>query len=142
MKKLLFLFVFPLLFFSSCEEDGNNATQIPFRPVYLEIDLNSVINKELWNINGHKSFPNNGYKGIIVHKESNNVFRAFEQACSFDPLEECAKVVIDDSNLFMIDKCCNSSFDFTGMPMGGPAFRNLLEYNTRIEGNLLIVENY
>jgi len=136
----LFFSLSLILFASSCEQESNGP-KIPFVPVYEEIAYQSVAYKDLWNLNGHIEIDDAGYKGIIVFNQGGNVFRAFEQACSYDPLESCSKVVVDDSGLFLIDKCCNSTFDFSGIPTGGPAFRPLLEYNTRIEGNFLIVYN-
>ena len=139
MRLYILTFLFSFLFIS-CDNQDNGAI-IPFVPVYEQIDYNSIINKELWNTGGYKEINDAGYKGLIIYRESSNNFRVFDQACSYDPLESCSKVVVDESGLFLIDKCCNSTFNFSGIPTGGPAFKPLLEYNTHIEGNFLIVSN-
>jgi hypothetical protein len=49
-------------------------------------------------------------------------------------------VNIDPSSLYMIDPCCNSTFDFnTGMPSGGVAWRPLRQYRTRFNGTDLTI---
>lgn len=125
---------------SSCEDPAPEST-IPFVYVREEINPTSIQYKELWNIGGFVILEDAGYNDIMVYRESSNTYRAFEMTCTYDPKDPCSDLVMDDSNLFMIDKCCNSTYNLNGIPTGGPAFRALVEYKTRMEGNILIIFN-
>jgi len=46
---------------------------------------------------------------------------------------------VDQSTLFLIDTCCNSTFDFNGFPTGGPATLPLRQYKTFLNLNLLTI---
>ncbi len=137
----LSIVVLMVLGFSSigCEE-SNNDSNIPFAIVEETINLNNFEFLDLKTIGGTVEI-NAGVRGIIIIHESNNVYRAFEKNCSYMPLNACAHVEVDQSQLFLIDPCCESKFDFGGFPFEGPASRPLLEYNTILSGNLLRITN-
>jgi len=131
--------MFYLLLMGSCESDIPRP-DIPFVFVREEVNINSIQHKELWNAGGFTTIPG-GYKGIIIYNEGGNTYRAFERACTFDPKADCSLIEIDDSRLFMVDSCCSSTFDFSGIPTGGPASIPLLEYETYQDGNFLVISN-
>ena len=139
LRLLIFL---PLLSFSSCKNENPRA-DIPFRFVREEINLGSIQNQALWNVGGHIYIENAGYKGIIVIHKSTDIYVAFERACTYDPKESCALVEMDDSQLFLIDHCCKSTFNFDGIPTGGAASIPLVEYRTFRDGNsnFLVISN-
>jgi len=140
------LFIFILLSvytLSSCNEEPINNL-IPFSFVNQDLNLNLIQYQDLKNLGGYiyiSKGPNAGYKGIIVYHEGNGIYRAFERACTYDPQTACDPISIDDSGLFMIHKCCNSSFNFNGNPIGGPASLNLLQYGTFVDGIYLKIRN-
>ncbi|MGF1638253.1 MAG: hypothetical protein ACFCUU_14330 [Cyclobacteriaceae bacterium] len=125
-------------YFSSCGVEPF-VSPIPQTSVLEQINLNDLRYRNLRFVGGYAYFPDAGFKGLVMYRESNNVYRVFDRACPYDPLAECAIVEVDSSTLFMIDRCCNSQFNFSGMPIGGPATAPMREYRTRIEGNFLIV---
>ena len=138
--------VFALLFLtatSSCNEE-NSDLRIPYAFVNQDLNLNLIQYQELRNLGGYIYMDpgdNSGYKGLVVYHEGNGVYKAFERACTFDPLADCDAIIVDDSGLFMIHKCCNSSFNFNGNPTGGPASLNLLQYATYVDGIYLKIRN-
>ncbi len=135
------LSIFSFMFFSSCNNQEPLSSRIPFRQVDLQVDTKSALNKELLVNGGYKIFVG-GYKGIIIYRESSSVFRAFERSCTFQPEKECEIIEVDGSGLFFIDKCCNSTYDFSGNVTGGPAPERLLEYQTYLdEFGVLYVTN-
>lgn len=141
-RSLIFTFLIVSVF-SSCEPEQIDEV-IPFSFVNQDINLNLIQYQELRNLGGHiyiNETTNAGYKGIIIYHEGNGIYRAFERACTFDPITECDPIIVDDSELFMIHKCCNSTFNFNGNPMGGPASLNLLEYGTFVDGIYLKIRN-
>ena len=131
--------LFALLMFS-CDDQRQSEDPIPFVIVNETINLNNLQYLPLKSIGGYVTH-NAGVRGLILYRESNSVYRAFERNCPFQPLNACALVEIDDSGLFMQDACCGSRFSFSGFPIEGPSVRPLLEYNTTIDGNFLLITN-
>lgn len=144
MYRTIFIVLFSISFaFSSCNKEAPDEI-IPFAFVNQELNLNMIQYQDLRNIGGYiyiDPVESGGYKGIIVYHEGNGNYKAFERACSFDPYADCDPIVVDDSGLFMVHKCCDSSFNFNGNPMGGPASLDLLQYQTYLDGIYLKVIN-
>jgi hypothetical protein len=113
---------------------------IPFTLVNGEINLTYLQYIDLKNTGGY-IYYDAGYRGMIVYNEGNGVYRAFERACPYDPRSSCDPLIVDPSGLFIKHECCNSSFNFNGNPMGGPASLDLLEYQTYVDGNYLKITN-
>lgn len=127
----------------SCDKEQLDQ-QIPFSFVNQDINLNLIQYQDLRNIGGYvyiEAGTNAGYKGIIVYHEGNGAYKAFERACTFDPFADCDPIIVDDSGLFLIHKCCNSTFNFNGNPMSGPASLDLLQYRTTVDGIYLKIRN-
>jgi hypothetical protein len=80
-----------------------------------------------------------GVRGIIVYRQSPTRYLAFERNCSFQPNSACATVDVHISTFFMQDPCCSSTFNWEGNPTGGPAWRPLRQYFTRLNGNMLTI---
>ncbi len=129
-----------ILFVSSGCEEETRPSEIPF--VFTEFTINLNLQEYIPLLtNGGYVLDNRGYKGIIIYRESENVYYAIERACTYNPLEPCEIVTVDQSGFFLIDKCCGSTFDFQGNPTGSPANRPLLLYNTYLENNFLTISN-
>lgn len=128
-----------LLFFLGCSPDMSDD-QIPYQPFPdIVLNLNLPENFVLKN-KGSVKLLNGGVRGIIVYCQDPGVYRAYERNCSFHPNDACATVNVDNSNLFMVDPCCNSSFEFsTGNPTGGAAWRPLQQYRATYNGIDLII---
>jgi len=143
MYRFIIVLSFLLISISSCNEEIPDEI-IPYAYVNLELNLNLIQYQELRNIGGYlyiDPIEGAGYKGIIIYHEGNDVYKAFERACSYDPRANCDPVVVDESGIFMIHKCCNSSFNFNGNPTGGPASLDLLQYRTYVDGIYLKINN-
>jgi hypothetical protein len=112
--------------------------QIPVVYVDETINLSNFEYTPLKNIGGYV-YLEGGVRGIIVYRKSQDVYLAFERNCTFQPLDPCARVEVDESSLFMIDPCCSSTFDFDGYPTGGPAEFPLRLYNTYVDQNFLLI---
>ena len=81
-----------------------------------------------------------GTRGVILYKLNATTYLAFERNCSYQPNDACATVDVHSSNLYMLDACCNSTFRFSdGAPTGGPAWRNLRQYSTSLNGSTLTI---
>lgn len=132
------LWVFCLLF-GSCES-SDPQDQIPVAIVNETINLSNQQYLNLQFDGGHVNIDG-GVRGITIYRVSASLYRAFERNCSFEPLNSCARVEVDGSNLFFTDPCCSSTFDFNGFPTGGPASLPLRQYITLLQGNLLTITN-
>ncbi len=83
-----------------------------------------------------------GLRGIILYRAGDNSYTAYERACPHHPEASCAVVQVDGSTLFMVDRCCNSTFNFSdGQPTGGPAQRALIQYRIEIIGTTLKISD-
>ena len=144
MSRLIYIVLFgSLLCFSSCDEEPISQT-IPYAFVNQDINLNLIQYQDLQNLGGYyvmEQGQNSGYRGLIIYHEGNGVYRVFERACTYDPNSECDPIDVDDSGLFLIHECCNSTFDFRGNPTGGPASLHLLQYTAIVDGIFLKIRN-
>ena len=120
---------------STIEKSG-----VPNVAVNIEINLNDIDNTALKQIGGFIYVPG-GVKGIIVRRESQNSYKAFERNCTFQPSDACAIVDMDPSGFFMEDDCCGSTFDLSGFPTGDPAEFPLKEYGISLAGDILFIFN-
>lgn len=106
----------------------------------IQINLTLPTNVALLSTAGYKALNVGGTRGIILYRLDPGTILAFERNCSFQPLNACATVDVHSSGLYMHDACCNSNFRFDdGTPMGGPAWRPLLQYATILNGNNLLI---
>lgn len=115
-------------------------SQAPFSTI--TINLNFPQYQKLKLDGGFVYVEGGGLKGIILYRASENSYLAYERACPYHPQASCAIVQVDGSSLFMIDRCCNSSFNFSdGQPTGGPAERALIQYRVDMEGSVLKISD-
>ncbi|WP_439881103.1 hypothetical protein ACSX1A_18415 [Pontibacter sp. MBLB2868] len=133
----LFLVLFSIV--SSCK-DTYNGPAIPDVPVSEQINVSSLQYPQLRQDGGYV-YLNGGYKGILVVRQNAGLYTAFERACPYDPTAACSQVKVDQSNLFVVDECCGSQFDFQGNVMAGPAVYGLKQYKTSLNGSLLYIYN-
>lgn len=137
--KHLYLLIFSLLMISACDDKAANDG-IPQVIVNEILNLNNYQYQALGVIGGYV-YLNAGVRGIILYRSSSNEYLAIEQNCTFQPMDPCANVSVDKSTLFLIDTCCNSTFDFNGFPTGGPATYPLRLYSTSVNQNFLTITN-
>lgn len=96
--------------------------------------------QDIW-VNGGFIYVDAGVRGIILYRKTVQEFIAFERNCTYQPLDSCATVEVDESLLFMVCPCCGSTFDFEGNPTGGPAEWPLKRYRTYLDGNFVTITN-
>jgi len=123
-KSLVFLFLITCLL--GCKDEVPLQV-IPDKFVRVELNLNSVEALPLKQNDNSFIYMNGGWKGIIVYRQAANDYRAFERLSPHNINDSC-QIVVDDSGFFMRDTCSNSTFDFTGMPTGGPARASMRRY--------------
>ena len=132
----------------ACGSKSDAQPQIPYAPVNLSLSLAAQEYAALRFNNGAVTIAakgpagNGGVKGVIVVRQSDGTFLAFERNCPYQPYNACALVSLDrNSKLFMRDSCCTSQFDLKGQVTGGPAPLPLKQYSVSVQGNLLSIIN-
>ncbi len=125
-SKITIFLLFTLIFIN-CKDPKN---KIPYAYVDFTIDLDKPEFFELNSI-GNYVYITGGVSGIIVYRDSREVFFAYERACPHDP--ECGRVTVENNGFQIIDStCCGSKFSLTldGAVLQGPAEMPLRKYST------------
>ena len=135
-----YCFLVLLLVFSSGCESAMEESGVPNVAVNIEINLSDSDNIALTQLGGF-IYVVGGVRGIIVRYESQNIYRAFDRNCTFNPSISSATVDVHSSGFYIEDTSCTSTFDLNGFPTGGPADFPLKEYNITQAGNILFIVN-
>ena len=125
------------LAFPSCDDTED---EIPYVPVSKTIYLSEY--PQLNIIGGLISIGNEGVNGIILYRESDNSFRAYERTCTHEPQGSCAVSPVNDTQIARCP-CCDSEFylSLQGDVKKGPATRSLLQYETSFDGEKVRIFN-
>ncbi len=135
---------FAILFLSavitpSCE--SNRGQIIPYVQVYVDLDLYAELGS--MGIGTTRILPNEGYRGIVLYRETDLGFYAYDMTCTEYP--EHDRAVVRDTIFDGVFKCpkCDSRYVIVNgaYPDSGPAEFPLVEYRTSIQGNLLLITN-
>ncbi|MBC8343404.1 MAG: hypothetical protein ISR55_11675 [Bacteroidetes bacterium] len=146
----LFLLVSSMLLFENCNDTNNDYHDIPDVYVYFTLNLDLPIYNSLTIPGGHFYLNDEGYKGIIMYHNLDDTYLAFERTCTYQPLNDCSTITVDQSGIFMrcghydgsdFINCCESTFDMNGFVLKNPALYPLKRYNVSQLGNVLTISN-
>jgi len=134
---LLFLFVTGL-FLSSCE--SNKGELIPV----VKVDIYLLLYADLGDMGiGSSKVIAGGVNGIVLYRESDLVFYAYDRTCTMFP--EHNEAVLENPDFFGVYECpeCESTFLLMNgaEPNSGPARYPLVQYHTSIQGDVLHIYN-
>ncbi len=131
--------LFTVVLASSCET--NRGKIIPYVKVYVDLDIYAELGS--MGIGSTKIIPNEGYKGIVLYREADLIFHAYDMTCTEFPDHD--EAVVEDENFVGVFECpeCGSTFVLINgaYPNSGPAEYPLEEYHTSIQGNILLITN-
>lgn len=123
----------------SCE--SNRKQIIPYVQVNVDLDLYAELGT--LGIGSTMVIPDEGYNGIVLYREDDMLFHAYDMTCTEYPEHDAA--VVRDTIFDGVYRCpvCNSRFVILNgaFPDSGPAEFPLVEYRTSIQGNLLLISN-
>jgi len=137
IKRIIFFLFFIVNMGCEPQPPYSDIPIIPFDDIYIDLSLPAY--SSLMFDGGYVEI-NGGVRGIILYKESANIYHAYERNCSYMANDACATVNVHFSGLYMEDPCCQSTFSFTnGLPLGGPAFYGLREYQSYLSGLGLVI---
>ena len=124
---------------TSCE--SNRKQIIPYVQVFVDLDLYAELGS--LGIGSTMVIPNEGYKGIVLYREDDMLFHAYDMTCTEYPKHD--EGVVQDTIFEGVYICpeCESRFVIINgaYPDSGPAEFPLVEYRTSIQGNLLLITN-
>ena len=128
----------PVLIAPSC--DNNRGQLIP----YVRVDIYLLLYADLADMGvGTTKLILGGVNGIVLYRESDLEFYAYDRTCTLWP--EHDEAVVEDSTFFGVFKCpdCGSTYLLMngGEPNSGPARYPLLEYKTSLSGDVLHIYN-
>lgn len=127
---------------------------IPYRAVYLELDLTNQ-DWKLKEVMAYKIYTQKnidlagemtGYGGVLVYhglssSGANNTYYAFDAACAYEAQSNII-VDVDNDHVYAVCPKCGSKYELLngfGNPVSGPAERNLQRYPVSAQGNKLYV---
>lgn len=135
--------------FYQCGDKNTDYVGIPHVYVYYTINLNLPQYNQLGLLGGW-TYIDEGFKGIIVYHKVDDSFIALERCCTYQPLEECSRVSVDESGIFIrcghyegseFISCCGSNFDMEGEVIKNPALYPLKRYRVSRNGDVLTISN-
>lgn len=122
----------------SCGKDSGDY--VPSVPVNIQMPLSDPRISKL-NSAGGAVLLNGGIAGIIVYREPDGSYVAYDRCSSYQPQKKCA-VVIDDTGFTVIDPCSGSKFSLTdGSPVKAPATKSLRAYDAYVSNLQLFITN-
>ena len=123
----------------SCE--SNRGQIIPYVQVHVDLDLYAELGT--MGIGTTRIIPDEGYRGIVLYREEDLFFHAYDMTCTEYP--EHDKAIVRDTVFDGVYRCpqCDSRYVIINgaYPDSGPAEFPLVEYRTSIQGNLLLITN-
>jgi hypothetical protein len=141
-RAILAFFILIVLFFS-CKKT-KTLHNVPYVPVNLTININLPSYSGLQGVGGW-CYADGGAKGIVIYRQSNSTFVAFDRQSTVDGGDKCDGIVSDSTNyLILDDPCGDSQYLMTdGSVYHGPAEYGLRAYRTAFDGNYTLqITNY
>jgi hypothetical protein len=124
----------------SCKKDKQGG--VPYTPVDISINVNNPAYADI-QVPGGWLYLGGGSLGIIVYRQSLDVFLAMDRHFPYQP-EQLCRVTVDDTQVTARDTaCCHSAFNIVdgGSVTQGPAATALQRYNTLFNGTILRIYN-
>ncbi len=139
-KFFYLVFLLALIFTYSCDKKNEQGEGIiPNVYVNFTIFPNTI---DYIAPGSYKYYNDQGYRGIIIYQDVQNVFYAYERTCPYDPDKDCARVEVNESGVIAVDSCCMSQYLLLdGSPFSGPSTLPLKRYYIQYNGDALTVIN-
>ena len=136
-RKVCVLAVIILSFFSC----GKSGEVVPNVSVNFQADINDPRLSALHSPGGAVIIKGYGIAGIIIYREADLSYSAYDACSSYQPEKKCA-VTLDNNSLTCTDPCSGSKFSLTdGTPVKAPATRSLKAYSVNVSNFEIFVSN-
>ena len=137
IRKLCLMTVLALVYLSC----GKSGDLVPNVAVAFEADINDPRLTALHSPGGAVIIPGYGVAGIILYREADLSYAAYDACSSYNPAARCA-VVLDNNTLTCTDPCSGSKYSLIdGTPVKAPATRSLRAYSVNVSNFEIFVSN-
>lgn len=124
---------------TSCGKDNGNY--VPSVPVNFQAPLSDPRISKLNSAGGAVIINGYGIAGLVVYREPNGSYAAYDRCSSYQPEKKCA-VTIDDTGFTVTDPCSGSKFSLSdGSPVKAPATKSLRMYDAYVSNFQLFITN-
>jgi|SRR3569833_623354 len=124
-----------------CFACGKGGNLVPSVAVSFEADVNDPRLAALKSPGGAVIIPGYGVSGLIIYREADQSYAAYDACSSYLPQNHCA-VKLDNNSLTCTDPCSGSKFSLIdGTPVKAPATRSLRVYNINVSNFEIFVSN-
>ncbi len=129
---------FVILSCISCVKSGD---VIPDVAVNFEASLTDPRLSALKTVNGAVIINGYGVAGLILFREADGTYAAYDRCSSYMPQNKCA-VTLDNPTLTATDPCSGARFSLTdGTPVKAPATMSLKSYSVNVSNFEIFVSN-
>lgn len=127
-KSIVYIVIFVVsALFVSCNKNRNRVPYVPV-DMYINTSLPAYVN--LSAIGGWV-YASGGSKGIIIYRQSSDIFMAYDRHCTYDVNANCNPAVVDSTNIAIRCECDGSRYQiYDGSVIEGPATMSLQQYQT------------
>ncbi len=141
-QRQIYIFILLLLssglFLPSCE--SNKGQLIPV----IKVDIYLLLYADLGDMGiGSTKLINGGVNGIVLYRETDLEFYAYDRTCTMFP--EHNEAVLENTTFIGVFECpeCESTFLLMNgaEPNSGPARYPLVQYSASIQGDVLHIYN-
>jgi nitrite reductase/ring-hydroxylating ferredoxin subunit len=137
IKKITFIVVL-ILSCLSCVKSGN---VIPDVAVNFQATLTDPRLNALKTPNGAVIINGYGVAGLIIFREADGSYAAYDRCSSYQPQNHCA-ITLDNPTLTATDPCSGAKFSLTdGTPVKAPATMSLKSYSVNVSNFEIFVSN-
>jgi nitrite reductase/ring-hydroxylating ferredoxin subunit len=125
----------------SCISCAKTGDVVPNVPVNFEATLTDPRLAALRAVNGAVIIDGYGVAGLILFREADGTYAAYDRCSSYQPQNKCA-VTLDNPSLTVTDPCSGSKFSLIdGTPVKAPATRSLKAYAVNVTNFEIFVSN-
>ena len=125
------LLMLSILISFSCNKNKNRIPYVPI-DLYINVSLPSYSNL---NVIGGWAYVSGGSKGLIVYRQTADVFLTYDRHCTYDFNAPCNPATVDSTNISISCDCDESQYQlYDGNVINGPATLPLQQYQTTFDG--------
>ena len=136
--KRFFLLAIIAICFLSC---GKSGDVIPSVAVNFQVSTTDPRVAALNAPGGSVFISGYGVAGLILYREPDGTYAAYDQCSSYMPQKSCA-VTLDSGGLTVTDPCSGSKFLLLdGTPVKAPATKSLRSYSISVANFEIFVSN-
>ena len=137
MKRIFYLLLVTITFFSC----GKSGDVVPSVPVNFSAALTDPRMQPLNARGGYVVISGYGVAGLIIYREPDGSYVAYDRCSSYQPQKHCA-VNVDQSGFTATDPCSGSMFSMAdGTPVKAPATKSLRQYAVNVSNFEIFVSN-